>query len=273
MSKPAFLLAAISAWGLSAAPSQPSADEIVRRSVQVIEADWSKAPKYSFVERDVEAKKHGPPIVKTYEVLMIEDSPYNRVIAINDRPLSTGERAEEDQKLRAEIDRRQSESQRDRSRRLAKYLKERNQDHAMLVGMVQAFDFKVVGEENVAGHDCWVLDANPKPGYQPKTREGKVLTGMRGRLWVEKTQYQWVQVRAEVFKPVSLYGFFAKVGPGTKFMLEQAPVAGGVWLPKHFSVQVRASALGFINEDSSSDETYRDYKPMSLTAATLGATK
>jgi len=131
----------------------------------------------------------------------------------------------------------------------------------------------VVGEESVGGHDCWVLDAKPKPNYQPQTHECKVLTGMLGRLWVEKTNYQWVQVKAEVFKPVSLYGFFAKVGPGTKFVLEQAPVADGVWLPKHFNVKVKASALGFINEDSSDDETYRDYKPMSQTAAALRATK
>jgi hypothetical protein len=27
-------------------------------------------------------------------------------------------------------------------------------------------------------------------------------------------------------------------------------------------VKVNASALGFINENSSDDETYRDYKPM-----------
>jgi hypothetical protein len=55
----------------------------------------------------------------------------------------------------------------------------------------------------------------------------------------------------------------AKVGPGTRFELEQAPVGGKVWMPKHFSVRVNASALGFINEDSTDDETYSDYRLMS----------
>jgi hypothetical protein len=59
-----------------------------------------------------------------------------------------------------------------------------------------------------------------------------------------------------------MYGIIAKVGPGTHFFLEQAPIAGNLWLPIHFSVSVKASALGFINENSNDDETYRDYKPM-----------
>jgi hypothetical protein len=33
-------------------------------------------------------------------------------------------------------------------------------------------------------------------------------------------------------------------------------------MPKHFSVNVKATALGFFNEDSTDDESYRDYRPM-----------
>ena len=50
------------------------------------------------------------PTVKTYEVLMVDGSPYNRLIAINDRPLSQGDQAEEERKLRDEIRRRKHES-------------------------------------------------------------------------------------------------------------------------------------------------------------------
>ncbi len=83
---------------------------------------------------------------------------------------------------------------------------------------------------------------------------------MKGKLWIDKSQYQWVRVEADVMRPVTMYAV-AKVGPGTRFCLEQAPVAGNLWLPTHFSVSVKASALGFINEDSTDDETYRQYKP------------
>jgi hypothetical protein len=78
-----------------------------------------------------------------------------------------------------------------------------------------------------------------------------------------------VKVEAEVVKPVMLFGFVARVQPGTRFQLEQAPVAPGIWLPKHFSNNVYASALGFIDESSTDEETYRDYQPMSQVAQLL----
>lgn len=242
--------------------SRPDVQEIVRRSVAATMEDWKAAPNFAFIERDVESKKDRNRTVKTYEVLMIEGSPYNKLIAINDRPLSKEEAEEEDAKVQQEVRRRESESKRDRARRIAKYQKERTQDNAMLREMVGAFEFRLAGETKRNGRDCWVLEATPKPGYEPRTREGKVLAGMRGRMWVDKEEYQWVRVEAQVTRPVSLYGFFAKVGPGTRFELEQEPVSANVWMPKHFAVRVNASALGFINENSTDDETYRNYRPM-----------
>jgi hypothetical protein len=259
--RPLLVLACAVGCAGAVAP-QPDASEIISRSVRTIEADWKRAPEYSFVERDVESKHHSTLTVKTYEVLMIDGSQYSKLIAINDHPLSPSEQAEEENKLRAEVLRRGHESERERRRRIARYLKEREQNHAMLKEMVDAFDFRLVGERQLEGYDCWVFDAQPKPDYQPKTRETRVLLGMKGKLWIEKNQYQWVRVEAEVMRPISLYGIFARVGPGTKFFLEQAPIAGNLWLPTHFSVSVKASALGFINEDSTDDETYRQYKPM-----------
>ena len=91
----------------------------------------------------------------------------------------------------------------------------------------------------------------------------KVLTGMRGKLWVDKKNYQWVKVEAEVFKPVSFGLFIAKVKPGTRFTLEQSPVSGNVWMPHHFRVDLSTSILGY-SRNSVDDETYRDYRPNSI---------
>ncbi len=135
--------------------------------------------------------------------------------------------------------------------------------------MVNAFQFQLAGQAEVDGRSCWIFDARPKPRYQSATREGKILKAMQGRLWVDQQTYQWVKVHAEVMRPVSFYGFLAKVGPGTEFDLEQAPVADNLWLAKRFSVRVRASALGFLNEDSTESDTYRDYQPMPQASALL----
>ena len=145
--------------------------------------------------------------------------------------------------------------------------RERGQDHAMMKEMVEAFDFTPAGEEHLAGREVWVLNATPKPGYVPHNHEGRVLMGMKGKLWIDQATYQWVKVDAQVVRPVSFFGFFARVGPGTRFVLEQEPVNDNLWLPKHFSVNVVASALGFIDESSIEDDTYRDYRPMPKAAA------
>ena len=265
------VLAGVVATGIgwAAGIPTPNVQQIIQRSAQEISNDWSQAPQYSFVERDVESKHNSRPTIKTYQVLMIDGSPYNRLIALDDTPLAAGEQAEELRKLQSEIQRRQRESEGQRSKRIEKYLRERHQDHALLTAMIDAFDFKLVDQELFDGRNCWVLDANPKPGYEPVSRETKVLTGMRGRLWIDQASGQWVKVEAEVIRTVSLYGFFARVRPGTKFMLEQEPVGPNLWLPKHFTTHVSASALGFLNENSVDDETYSRYEPMSQAMAQL----
>jgi len=234
---------------------------IIQRSVTANEMDWKAAPNYSFVERDVEAKG-GRQTTKTYQVLMIEGSQYNKVIAINDKPLPAAQQAQEEKKLQQEITHRHGESSGDRTKRVAKYNRERQQDHAMLQEMANAFDFKLVGEQKVNGREVWVLDATPRKGYQPKSRDAKVLTGMRGKLWVDKRDYQWVKVEAEVFRPISFGLFFAKVRVGTRLTLEQAPVSTSVWFPRHFRVDLTTSILGY-GRHSIDDETYRDYRPNS----------
>ena len=255
---------------LASAASGPNVPDIISRSALAMENNWKAAPGFSYTERDVQSKKGGAPVTKTYEVTLIEGSNYNRLTAINDQPLSKMQEGQEERKLRAEIDRRKHESKSDRAKRVAKYEKERRQDHAMIAEMAKAFDFKLTGSERLNGHDTWMFDATPKPGYTPKARDAKVLPGMKGKLWVDKQQYQWVKVQGEVIRPVSFYGVLAKVSPGTRFVLEQEPVNGSLWLPKHLSMTVKASALGFINESSTDDETYKNYKPISGSADLTG---
>ena len=256
-------LISVAALGQS---SQDNVTEIIKRSAAAMENNWKAAPGFSYTERDVQSKKGGAQVTKTYQVAVFEGSNYNRLVAVNDKPLSKTQEQQEEQKMRAEAQKRQHESAGDRAKRVAKYEKERRQDHAMIAEMAKAFDFKLTGSERMNGHDTWVFEALPKAAYKPKMRDAKVLPAMKGKLWVDKQHYQWAKVQGEVIRPVSFFGVLAKVSPGTKFILEQEPVNGSIWLPKHFSTNVKASALGFINESSTDDETYNNYKPLASAA-------
>jgi hypothetical protein len=242
----------------AAGPAPDRIERIVAESVQNTNADWSAAPQYDFTERDVIVKS-GKHAVRTYEVVMIDGSPYNRLVSISDRPLPGVQQRAEERKLKQEIARRGAETAARRHKRVAEYDKERRQDHLLMQEMVRAFDFNLAGEETVNGRRCYVLDAVPRPSYEPISRETKVLKGMRGKMWIDEEQKQWVKVHAEVFRPVAFGLFVAHVQPGTEFELEQTPVEGNLWLPSHFKMRVKAQVLLW-SRRSSDDETYTNYQ-------------
>jgi hypothetical protein len=257
--------------------SAPPVSAIIQKSVAANTADWKEQPKYSHRENEIKKKidSNGQVKVeqiKTYEVMMIEGSPYYRVVAINNEPLSQAQEQQEQAKLNREILLRQNESKKDRKARLAKYQSERSEEHLLLQEMVSAFRFKLAGEEERNGVDCYVLDASPNPDYQPSSEKTKVLTGMQGRLWIDKTHYHWVRVQAQVITPVPFGLFIAKVKPGTKFELDQAPV-GDVWLPKRFIENVNASVLGLYGMRSMEQDEYSDYHQTMLNADNRSATE
>lgn len=245
-------------------------NELVRRSVAATERNFRQSDNYAFVERDVTEKLDSGGAVKSrtarrYAVSMIDGAPYRRLMAVNGKPLTREAGRREMVKMEAERNRRLAESKADRAKRIATYEREHNQELSMLREMADAFQYTLAGEEVVNGRPAYVLEAAPKPGYAPKTRDTKVLTSMRGKLWIDKADRQWVKVEAEVIRPVSFY-MIASVGPGTKFLLEQSPVGGGVWQPAHFAARVDSSVL-WVSRNSNRDERYTDYHRIEKQAA------
>jgi len=240
------------------AAAQLSPDEIIRRSVTANERDWREAPSFALHDRNIE-RKDSQVIDHTYAVIMMQGSPYRKLIAIDNHPLSAERQRQEDQKELRELARRRSETPEERESRLRKYQKDREQDHMLMAQMAAAFKFHLVGETTLAEHPVYILDATPDPNYKPPTHEAKVLTGMQGRLWVDKNEFHWARVEAEVIRNVTFGGFLAKVGPGTRFVLEKEPVGGDIWQPKEFSVQVVSSILFFSHNSSTTDE-FSDYR-------------
>jgi len=236
-------------------PTQLGANTIVQRSIEALKSDWQAERKYDNLERDT--KNHES---RTYRVMMILGSPYKRMEAVNGMPLSPEDQQQEQRKLTAAIAARCGESKVQTERRIETYNKGRDRDHFLMQEMTRAFAFTMLGETTLNGHDAWHLQASPKPGYQPPDREAKVLTGMKGELWIDKSTFQWIQVLAQVIHPVSIEGFLARVEPGTKFKLVRAPVGGGAWFPTQFSYASRVRVLSFVGHNAGDDETYSDYQ-------------
>ncbi len=246
------------------AASGPPADEIVKRSVIASDRDWEAAPHYTCTEKDV-ILKSGKKTSKTYEDLMIDGWPYQKLVAENGEPLSQSRAEAEERRLECERAHREEEPPAQRKREVAAYLLERSQDHELMQQMIKAFNFKLLGQEVVNGRRCYVLEGTPRPDYRPVNRDTQVLKGMRGTLWVDTNSYQWVKVHAEVFRPVAFGLFVAHVEPGTEITLEQGPVGDGIWLPTRFAQTVNANILFLWHHTSSELDTYWAYRRSAIT--------
>jgi len=229
--------------------------KIVEQSAQATDADRKASSDFAYSETD----SLGEGATKTYAVQMLLGSPYQQLVAVNGKPLANPAQERERQKLKHETSRREQESADQRRRRVAAYQKEQNRDRRFIEEFTRAFDFTLLGEQELDGRAVYLLQATPRAGYHPTDKASAVLTGMRGRLWIDKQTYQWVKVEAEVTRPVSMGGFLAKVERGTRFELEKMPVEGNIWLPKHFVMTSRARVLSLIPYRKDKDETYFNY--------------
>ena len=238
------------------ASPQDDASKIVARSVEVLKKDWAAEPRFDCSERDKD--KNG---IRAYEDIMLDGSQYQKLVAINDQPLDTHQQAEQQQKFQRAFSQRRSESASQKRRRIARYQAGRKRENELVTELAKAFTFTLAGNDKVDGHDVYLLNAEPRKGYRPPNVEARVLTGMRGKLWVERNSFQWVKVEVEVVHPVSIGGFIARVEPGTRFELEQTPVSGDIWLPSHFAVKSRSKVVFLFNHQTDEDDTYFNYRP------------
>lgn len=249
-------LLAVSSAAVFAA-QQSSVHTIIEKSVETNRADFEGAPHFNYKERDRDSDGKGS---KTYQVTMIEGTPYQRLIEVNGKPLSAAQNADEMKKEEQEAAHRRAESLEQKKKRIADYEKGRQQDHDMMEQLTKAFDFKLIGTRKLGPLSVWQLKATPRHGYNPPNMHARVLTGMQGQLWIDQKTYQWVKVTAQVIQPVSIEGILARVEPGTRFELEMAPVGGGIWQTTHFSMKSEAKVMVLFKHNGQEDSTYFDYQ-------------
>lgn len=169
------LLSVAVAWSLTPAKPKIDANNIIQKSVAANDKVFKIAPDFNYTQRE---KTSGQ--VKTSRVTMIEGSPYERLIAINGKPLNADQAAAEEKKQQDAILKRKSESPSARKDRIDKFEKERSRDHMMMSQLTQAFDFTFLATRKVRGFNVWAFKAVPKPGYKPPSMDCQVLPGMEG---------------------------------------------------------------------------------------------
>jgi hypothetical protein len=230
---------------------------------------------YTYIDREVQKNLDGKgdtksTEVKTYEILEIYGEQVQRLIAKDDKPLDAKEAAKEEEKIQKIIDKRKDESDDERRKREEKEVKEREDDRKFVREVADAYDFKLVGSEQVGGRDAWVIDGEPRPEFEPHTKEAKVLSKLHGRVWIDKGDLQLAKMDIEILDTVSFGWVLARIHKGTRVMLEQTRVNDGVWLPLHMTFKVDARVALFKGYNVDGDQEYRDYKKFRSSAKIVG---
>jgi hypothetical protein len=196
----------------------------------------------------------------TSEVLEIYGEPVERRTSKDDKPLPPNEAQKEDEKIQKIIDKRKNESQGDRRKRLEREEKDRAEDRKFVLEIADAFNFRLVGSEAINGRDTWVIDAEPRPGYEPKERNAKLLSKFKGRVWIDKAESAWVKLDITAIDTVSVGLVLARIHKGTHLVIELTRVNNEVWLPKVVRLHFDARIALFKSYDEDVEQAYRDYK-------------
>jgi len=239
--------------------------ELLRRVADNDMANDKRLRDYTYIERQETNMLDGHGKIKktesrTSDVLEIYGEQVERLIAKDDKPLSEKDAKKEDEKIQKIIDKRKNESDTDRRKRLEKEEKDREEDRKFVKEVADAFNFRLRDSEMVNGREAWVLDGDPRPGYEPRGKEAKIMVKFKGRIWIDKAELQWVKLDLTSLDNISFGFILARLHKGAHVMVETTRVNDEVWLPKEVQFHVDGRLALFKGFNADVEQTFRDYK-------------
>src|ERR1700674_99148 len=245
--------------------SEDQIRELIRQTAEKDMENDKRQRDYTYIQREEEHKLDGKGQVKstetkTSEIMELYGEPVERLIAKDDKPLSDKDAKKEEEKIQKLIEKRKNESEENRKKRAEKEEKDREQSRQFVREVADAFNFRLAGIESLAGRDTYVIDGEPRPGYQAHLKEAKILPKFRFRAWIDKDESQWKKLDIQCIDTVSFGLFLARIHKGSRIIIEQTRVNDEVWLPQHTGVKIDVRLALLKNFNVEDDITYRDYK-------------
>ncbi len=243
----------------------PDVHEIMQRAVEKDIINWQAAKDYTFLERTREDKldDHGDvksSKVETSEILVLYGEPFERLVSRDGKPLPPKEQKKQDEEFEKETQKRANETPEERDKRIKEYEKRRQDDRAFVHEVLDAYNFTLTGQEVLNGRKTWVIDGEPRPGFQAKHKDAKMLPKIKPRLWIDQQDYTWVKLHGEVLDTMSFGLVIARIHKGTQFDLEQTRVNDEVWLPYRVDAHVDARIALLKNFNEGVHVSYSDYR-------------
>jgi hypothetical protein len=203
--------------------------------------------------------------LRVYEVHPSPESEltYRRLVSENGvRPADLAKRdADQRRKEQDWLARRQREGLNAREARLRREAEEDRKEQAVVDELTSIYDFRMSGRDTVDGRSAIVFALEPRPGYTPRTPQGRILKSFRGRAWVDEQDYELVRLKTDVLETVGVrFSFIVRLLKGSRGHIERRRIDGDTWLPtySHFTGSGRVFFVVRIDLDQESE--FSSYK-------------
>jgi hypothetical protein len=260
-----FVAAASSLFAQNTAPHKDSnhpvtldARQIVAQSIVATERSWQARDTYTFMERDEDRRLDDLGKVKSEDVdvtrmILINGARFEQLIEHNGQLPSPAMQKKSDE----DLDKLKHETPEEQAIRLRKD----QENKSFLHDLLDAFDFKLLGEETVDNRPAYVLQATPHPGYRAHGKYAKLFPRVQGKLWIDKQDFGWTKADGEITQSFSMGLIVARVLRGSRILMEQSRVADSIWVPRRFEMRASAKILFVKSLDVQRILTYSDYRP------------
>ena len=238
--------------------------EIVQRACDREAANQDVRRQYTYREtmRQLAAKHETR---EAHDIFYISGKEYRKLVEKDGKPLSPSRAADEQERFDKELAKARRETPEKAEKRLAE---DRREQQEFRDQVAQAFEFRLVGEEDVSGKACYRIHADPKPGFKAKG-DAKVLSKLKGDIWIDKTGFHWAKVDLESVDTISGMGGLVRLAKGTRLVTTRTYVNNEVWFPNKIDVKATAKALLFISAAVDMQVQYSDFKKYSVDSKVL----
>jgi hypothetical protein len=249
--------------------------ELVRRSIAQNQLDWARMADYTWRAQSVEKHLDSLGNVErtegeVWETLMLDGQPYRRTLERDGKLLSPAEQQSEQKKLDRETRRLSTETPNEKQRRMKEAAERRRREFAFLSEIPELFELRLESDAMVEGRAVWVVSGAPRPGAKAKSGDAKVLLKLRGRMWIDKSTYQWTRVEAETTDTISWGVFLARLNSGARMIFEQTEVSAGLWFPKRLLLTGKGR-VGLLKRLAREEEVeWSHYRKFSVDSKIIG---
>ncbi len=221
----AFLVACpASGWSEDAA-------SIVKRMIDAQNRNAKSAEQYTFVEETDryyfdKAGQLQKASSETNEVLFVEGVHYRKLIARNEKPLEARDRAKEEKKLLLFA----AAQRKERSSGVF----HRTVSLGSSEEVLQMFDLRYLGKEEVRGRNTWVVDCAPQADRTPANQHEKEVLSWRMKYWIDEVD--GVPIR----QVNTVVGGHIAFKPGSTLTTEYRKINDDAWLAEAMTLDFEA---------------------------------